>query len=165
MTQISKTFDDRTRKVLKIASKYRDVQKFLDIGCGAVDFTILLNNALLAREVYDIDISIETCIHARAKGIQAFCLDLDEVKTLPFENEYFDAIFCGEVIEYLTDPDNRLNEIHRILKRGGIAVMTTPNLGACYNRIILLFGFQPHLFPASPRNTEVGQFFYYNKLT
>jgi SAM-dependent methyltransferase len=62
---------------------------------------------------------------------------------LPFENEFFDAVFAGEVIEHLFDPDHFLDEVYRVLKHKGILVLTTPNLASLHNRIALLLGYQP----------------------
>ncbi len=70
---------------------------------------------------------------------------------IPFENNYFDAIFAGEIIEHLFDPDHFLAEVSRILKKEGIFVLSTPNLAAIHNRIGLLFGFQPFPIGVSAR--------------
>lgn len=48
-----------------------------------------------------------------------------------------------DVIEHLFDIDRLLFEVKRMLKPGGIAVITTSNLASWYNRLSLLFGWQP----------------------
>jgi len=47
---------------------------------------------------------------------------------LPFRNEIFSYIICTEVLEHLESPFHALKEIHRVLKRNGIAFITIPNL-------------------------------------
>lgn len=47
---------------------------------------------------------------------------------LPFKNESFSHIICTEVLEHLESPFHALKEIHRVLKRNGIAFITIPNL-------------------------------------
>jgi len=69
----------------------------------------------------------------------------------PFEDNYFDAVFCGHLIEHLYDPDHMLDEVYRILRRGGLFVVTTANLASWINRIALLFGFQPYATNVSLR--------------
>lgn len=43
------------------------------------------------------------------------------------------------------------------LSGGGVLVITTPNLAAWYNRIVLLFGFQPFMTNPSLRYANVGK--------
>lgn len=48
---------------------------------------------------------------------------------LPFESESVDGVLLCEVIEHFTlDPLHCLNEINRILKPGGVVLVTTPNI-------------------------------------
>ncbi|MBN2078985.1 MAG: class I SAM-dependent methyltransferase [Spirochaetes bacterium] len=56
-----------------------------------------------------------------------------------FKDGQFDIVFLIETIEHLTDAyyDSTLNEIHRILKKGGHIIITTPNSeDLTVNRII-----------------------------
>ena len=147
--------EDRHRKVLEIFSKY-EFERILDVGCGDGNFTMLLKEACKAREVYGIEISEKGVESARNNGVKAFQLDIDE-EDFPFEDGYFDAIFAGEVIEHLFDPDHFLEEVHRTLKPGGIFVLSTPNLASIHNRIALLFGYQPFPMRVS-LNYALGHF-------
>lgn len=141
---------DRLNKVLTIFGHYK-FHRILDIGCGDGKFSLLLKQRAQAQEVYGVDISKEAVELAKAIGVKAFEADIDQ-RPLPFEANSFDAIFCGEVVEHLIDPDHLLDEIHRTLKPGGIAIITTPNLAAGYNRVALLFGFQPFQADAGYRH-------------
>jgi|SRR5450432_477951 len=51
-------------------------------------------------------------------------------KTIPFGNDYFDSLFCSEVLEHVFNPDEILTEIHRVLKKGALTLITTP---FCWN--------------------------------
>jgi methionine biosynthesis protein MetW len=132
---------DRLNKVLEIFANH-NFCRILDIGCGDGNFSLLLKMSTHAEDVYGVDISRKAVEFANLIGVKAFECDIDE-EDLPFEKESFDAIFCGELIEHLVDPDRLLDEMHRTLKPNGFAIITTPNLAAWYNRIALLFGFQP----------------------
>ncbi len=151
---------DRLNKVLRIFANH-NFHRILDIGCGDGNFSLLLKEASQAEEVYGVDISSKAVELANAAGIKTFQTDIDE-EPLPFEKDSFDAIFCGEVIEHLLDPDHLLDEIHRTLKTSGIAIITTPNLAAWYNRIVLLFGFQPYYLDVSYRHC-VGRIWGFGK--
>jgi SAM-dependent methyltransferase len=41
-------------------------------------------------------------------------------------NHTFDVVICTEVLEHTLDPFSAVKEIHRILKPGGVAYVTTP---------------------------------------
>lgn len=47
---------------------------------------------------------------------------------LPFEDEYFDCVICTEVLEHCRDPRAVVRELHRTLRPGGYAFVTTPFL-------------------------------------
>lgn len=47
--------------------------------------------------------------------------------TLPFANESFDVVISNQVIEHIPPQDVHLKEIHRVLKKGGIAYIATPS--------------------------------------
>ncbi|MEM2416175.1 MAG: methyltransferase domain-containing protein [Nitrososphaerota archaeon] len=43
-------------------------------------------------------------------------------------NESFDSVAILEVIEHLKNPEKTLEEIHRVLKKGGQVIVSTPNV-------------------------------------
>lgn len=77
---------------------------------------------------------------------------------LPFVNNSFDLIFCGDVIEHTFDTDYFISEIYRILRSGGYLILTTPNLASLWNRIFLLLGYQPHTFGVSVKKSYGNPF-------
>jgi len=48
--------------------------------------------------------------------------DLHEVK---WESNYFDSAIATEVLEHLYEPQKAINEMHRILKPGGVCIAST----------------------------------------
>ena len=48
----------------------------------------------------------------------------------PFEDARFAAVFAGEIIEHLVDTRRFLDELHRVLRPGGLLVVATPNLAS-----------------------------------
>lgn len=51
-----------------------------------------------------------------------------DAQELPFKNNSFDAVKCSELTGYLFEPIKMVREIKRVLKKGGIAVITSPFL-------------------------------------
>ena len=48
--------------------------------------------------------------------------------SLPFEDGSFNCVICTEVLEHCADPGAVMNEIARVLKKGGNVFLTTPFL-------------------------------------
>jgi 2-polyprenyl-3-methyl-5-hydroxy-6-metoxy-1,4-benzoquinol methylase len=140
---------ERVIKVLRVFAELKP-NRILDVGCSDGTISIALKKVSGAELVCGVDISKKAVELARSKGVKAQVVNVDEEK-LPFESEYFDAVHAGEIIEHLLDPDHLFDEIHRVLKKRGAFVLTTPNLSSLVNRLLLLIGFQPLLTPASLR--------------
>lgn len=52
-----------------------------------------------------------------------------ETERLPFETKYFDIAVFNELFEHLRiNPIFTMKEVHRVLKPGGLLIMSTPNL-------------------------------------
>ena len=149
------TPEPRFIKVANILAKLKG-ENFLDIGCGDGDITLFLKDKMNATNAYGIEISEEATVEAKKKGVIAFKMDVDNCD-LPFEDNFFDAIYCGEIIEHVFDTDHLLKETKRVLKSGGVCIFTTPNLAGWSSRFALLFGYQPYPMAASPVHESAGK--------
>ena len=78
-------------------------------------------------------------------GWTVSALDLSEslVGQVRASDDTFHAVFAGEIIEHLVDTRAFVLDIARVLKPGGIVVLTTPNLASLENRARLLLGIYP----------------------
>ena len=109
------------------AEKYVKNRVVLDVGCGCGYGTQRLSQ--YATEIAGIDIStdaIDYCNSNHARGNINFkkmdCYHMD------FPKNYFDVVVSFEVIEHLEDQVRYLDEIFRVLKEGGIFIVSTPNI-------------------------------------
>jgi len=73
----------------------------------------------------------------------------------PFPDEHFDVAMCCELIEHLTaDPMHMLIELNRVLKWGGLLIVTTPNIASAFSLGKALAGNSPYVYgeynPKSP---------------
>ena len=98
----------------------------LDLGCGegnSVDFF-----RSLAPEVKWFGIDLESSPEVdRRKRKDASFIDFDGTK-IPFENNYFDIVFCHQVLEHVRYPAVLLKEVERVLKPNGYFVGSTSQL-------------------------------------
>ena len=110
----------------------------LELGCGRGSYLKSISELLNAEPV-GIDISKNVL-----KSSHGFSRILCDIEVgIPFKDETFDLVLLLDVIEHLFDTDRLLFEVKRVLKPGGIVVITTPNLASWYNRLFLLIGWQP----------------------
>ncbi len=72
-----------------------------------------------------MDINDRALEEARRKGIITIKADLN-IDKIPLPDNYFDAVLMEEVIEHLMNPDHALEEAYRLLRLGGLFVLTTP---------------------------------------
>jgi SAM-dependent methyltransferase len=49
-----------------------------------------------------------------------------DIHQIPFEKNMFDAVLCNHVLEHVADDIKAMNEIHRVLKPGGFAILQVP---------------------------------------
>jgi|GEM_PF-1322663 len=109
------------------ASALAEGKKVLDAGCGCGYGSYHLARAG-ASSVLGIDTSdeaIEYCRHHwRHEGLSFLAADVTDTGLDPGS---FDVIVGFEVFEHLAEPERFLVEMHRLLARDGLFVLSTPN--------------------------------------
>jgi len=123
----------RSRTVLELLSPGRG-EKILDIGCGnARDISYIVEQG---AQVIGIDISegmvTEAKMDLEKLGYKNITLEVGDAMQLNYADSEFDKVLCSEVIEHIPDAEKALDEIWRILKPGGILVLSTPNPRSWY---------------------------------
>jgi len=114
-------------------------QRVLDVGCGSGFYTTQFRD--LGNRMAATDITLEG-VHAVVQmGIPVTLSDVE--KGLPFADGSFDMVTFIEVVEHLLRPDQALREIHRVLRPGGLLLLTTPNYAHWVLRVLYLFGVLP----------------------
>jgi 2-polyprenyl-3-methyl-5-hydroxy-6-metoxy-1,4-benzoquinol methylase len=102
------------------------VGRLLDVGCGGGRFLNRMKKHGWQVEGTDFDKQATKKVTSRY-GIKTHIGDLTQC-ALPTSS--FDVITLSQVIEHLYDPQATLRECLRILKPGGLLVMTTPNVNS-----------------------------------
>ena len=83
---------------------------------------------------------------------------VDLRKRLPYDDASFDVVLLVEVIEHLSDHQAALGELSRILKPGGVLILTTPNIMRLNSRVhFLLSGYHKTKRRFIPFDTPLDQ--------
>lgn len=131
---------DRKNSILKMLE--HDVSAIgVDLGCGCGDFTLKVQENVGCSTFYGVDVWEKGLKESKKKGIRTLRMNLDY--KLDFESCYFDVVVSDQVIEHLFYPQKFLNDILRILKVSGYAIISTENLSSWDNIFALLMGYKP----------------------
>jgi 2-polyprenyl-3-methyl-5-hydroxy-6-metoxy-1,4-benzoquinol methylase len=122
-----------------LVSRYSSVLKrvplnariVLDIGCGDGYLSCQMARRLPRAHIIGIDADSVGIEFARQKALENGLANVrfmvSKSDTLPFAPNDFDVTLMTDVIEHLPRPGDLLAEIVRVLKPGGVAIITTPN--------------------------------------
>jgi SAM-dependent methyltransferase len=137
---VTKVSEDEMRRIRIMLDflKGRSIKKMLDIG-SVPEMTEIFASALHC-EALGINIS-ERVVNSgkRKSGIRFIQGDIESAEI----SEKFDLIVCGEVIEHMADVDAFIEKLKGMLDKDGYLLLTIPNLSSLFNKISILFGWQP----------------------
>lgn len=112
----------------------------LDVGCA--DGSFLFGYLDYKPEIFcGIEASPSLRKQAEARGINTGAVDLNGV--WPYADATFDVVHCSQVIEHLHNTRLFVQELLRVLKPGGTALVTSENLTSFLNLGAMLLGYTP----------------------
>jgi ubiquinone/menaquinone biosynthesis C-methylase UbiE len=111
----------------ELLSPYLSDSIILDLGCGQLPYVESFPETKV-KEFYGVDLSLESLRIARRNFKGAFPLILVRygVRKIPFRDASVDMVVSSEVLEHLSHPKNYLQEIYRVMKKGGYLSLSTP---------------------------------------
>ncbi len=146
---------DREIKSLNfISSVSHDKKSFIDLGSGNGDFLNIVKNKLPSLKLKGLDYSKSEVAEARKRGFDVQQGNFEE--GIKIKSKSFDIAYAAEILEHLYNTDLFLSETNRILKDGGYLILSTPNLLAWFNRILVPLGVQPLYVELSTKSKLIG---------
>lgn len=151
----SRTFKARTAAMFDLLGNADlNGQRWLDAGCG----TGTLSRLLAARgcHVTGVDASSEMIAAARRRPADSTLAErltfrqIPTIASLPFADRSFDGVLCASVLEYVPDVAQCLAQIHRVLRPGGLLLVSIPNRGSVLRRSYKLAHTASSLVSARP---------------
>lgn len=120
--------EDAFRRYSHILDRFEHFRKnncILDLDCSHGEFLEMAKER--GWEVYgtaDTKEALELC---RSKGLEMY---EGAFNTENFEEERFDVVCMRNVLEHVIDPNEKIKQIRRIVRSGGLVYATTPNFNS-----------------------------------
>lgn len=155
------TYRDRAGAALEFAANYLpEGADILEVGCGMGHLSRAFEDA--GFNVTSCDIALRMAQQARDR-MDAGATLVADIERPPFREGIFDAVVLIGVISYVEDADLALNNIHRLLKRDGILIISSANrnllLHGVSRRLSRLFARRPIEKTANRRDGRRSKFF------
>lgn len=113
----------------------------LDVGCSDGETWLTRHLTYKPTAFHGIEGEPERARKAQARGLDVQAFDLNG--RWPYPDGMFDAVHSTQVIEHIHNTRLFVSEIFRILKPGGVAVLTSENLCSLLNTSAMLLGYTP----------------------
>jgi SAM-dependent methyltransferase len=121
------------RRLLRVIRPYCPTGRLLDVGCGAGSFLVTAR-----ASGYDVaGEEVSPWFAAVCRQDHNLSIYEGDLEALDLPAGSFDCITAFDVIEHHPDPGNLLKQIYRLLKPGGLVVITTHDIG---NLLARLYG-------------------------
>jgi SAM-dependent methyltransferase len=101
-------------------------KRVLDAGCG-LGYGIEILSSAGAAEVIGLDLNAEAVEEARRRINGAGSIQQGDIQGLDFGDDSFDLVVCFETIEHVEEAPAALAEFHRVLRPGGVLLLSSPN--------------------------------------
>ena len=104
--------------------------KILDVGCGPGIVCYLASKREDIVEIHGLDLQDDMITQARSNiTSNKVSFHCEFAEHLPFENDYFDTVIMGEVLEHVFSEKEAVADAFRVLKPGGRIIVTVPSDG------------------------------------
>jgi ubiquinone/menaquinone biosynthesis C-methylase UbiE len=112
----------------RFACEYAEEKKIVDCASGTGYGAHLLETLGRAKSIVGIELSDKAVEYAnRMYSSDRVSFRQGTILNLPFYDNSVDIFTSFETIEHVEDERRQLEEIYRVLKAGGLYVMSTPN--------------------------------------
>lgn len=127
------------KNILTSAQKSKS-GNILDIGCDDGAWTLKLSSAAKSKEVWGIEINPIASKESKKRGIKVIEQNLDQPWKV--SESFFDLVHGNQVIEHVADVDFLAKEAFRVLKPGGMLIISTENGSSWHNIFAAIMGWQ-----------------------
>jgi len=108
---LCKELSGQIKKFINLGIKHKKV-KILDVGCNYKPYFPFFEG--LSKSYIGLDIHAGKYVDVVAKA-----------ENIPFKDNTFDVVLCFQVLEHVENPQKAIHEMHRVLKKNGILMLST----------------------------------------
>lgn len=144
----------RYHQILDGFESFRKTNKIIDVGCGIGYFLEVAKER--GWEVYGTEFTDKAIEICESKGITMHKGVLNPANYAP---EDFDVVTSFEVIEHINTPNQEVGNFNKLLRKGGILYITTPNFNSLLRYYLKgkynVIGWPEHLSYYTPSTLEM----------
>ncbi len=119
--------------------------RVLDVGAGSCPYQADLAHA--RYESHDFKAYEGYKDPGRGEGLYGRIDHVSDILSLPVAEGSFDAVLCTEVLEHVPEPIGAVGEMARVLRRGGLMILTAPLSSALHQEPYHFYGgYTPHWY-------------------
>lgn len=114
-------------RLIKYADNFGSGTAGLNLGTGEGDYDRMI--AGYCAELTGCDVNEEDLVHARAinAGVMNLKYEVNNALELSYPDNSFDLVVSCEVLEHVGKPEKMVQEMYRVMRPGGVAIMTFPS--------------------------------------
>ncbi len=131
-------YNDTYTSRCKIFRQIPRGSKVLEIGCGDGRLANILSIRKKCR-VFCVEKDFKMARIGNNKCVEILNIDIENME-LPYENESFDCIVLGNVLEHFKEPSKILADLKKYLSYKGFIIYSVPNIVNWYSRLTILSG-------------------------
>lgn len=146
----------KAQAICKVLASIEPRKAVSDVGCNTGVSTAFYAKVPGVESMEGFDIADKAVQIGKEKGLHVHVWH-GGVEKCPTEDNRYDVVIASEIIEHIVDTDFFMNELKRVIKPGGHAIITTPNLYYWLSRLKFLLGCAPWNYPSVSSNFKLDR--------
>jgi SAM-dependent methyltransferase len=132
-------------------------RRALELGCGTGLFTEKVARSGASIDGIDVSQDLLAAARARTAALPNVRLTCGNAEETPYPGASFDAVYGSSILHHL-DLERALREVARLLRPGGVAVFTEPNIVNPQVALMFHLGLTKKYFGVSPDERAFSRF-------
>jgi len=121
--------------IRQLKKERTEIKDLLEVGCGAGYFLSAARRYLNKVKLHGLDIE-SSLVEYTKKYVDSASFYVGSANQLPLLDCSLDCVVSFQVVEHIQDPSVFFSEANRVLRKGGIIMITTPNINGIGARIM-----------------------------